>query len=390
MKFRPIIPRHVAACQHSLTAFERWYIWVWNKADPSIKTRIPYSCNSWRCAVCARHEAAVSFARIKAAMGGKKPDGWCYLVLTIDREGYFGGRRWLDVNEAYGQISHMTRATLSRIGRLWGAEWGTERRQLASGEWVERPVRKLGNAWVAVVEAHQSGWPHVNLAVWCPELAALLRAEQADRLADPEIADALALARDAWARKESVPHHVRQKARLASLAGGAVRDLLVASGWGPQSTAEAARDLDAVAGYVVKLAGYHDASVGELAKVTQAPTNAPVRFRRIRSGKGFLPPREKDEETTGVLLRRKRSGEGDWAIVGVNAPKDEGLAEHVQEAIKAEYALIDEEERILARSRGRLAPMPPLRIAVHGVLQSHTDTSEYNAAVERKALDLCG
>jgi hypothetical protein len=168
MKFRAVIPRHVAACQHSPEARERWFVWTWKRSDPTLQTRIPYSCNSWRCPVCARHEAAVTFARCKQAIASKKPDGWCFLVLTLDREGYFSGRAWPDVNAAYRQLGKMTRATLARIGRLWGNETALE----CSGRSGElRTVRKLGNAWIAVVEAHRSGWPHVNLMVWAPELA---------------------------------------------------------------------------------------------------------------------------------------------------------------------------------------------------------------------------
>jgi len=387
MSFAPVIPRHVAACQHSATGRERWVIWTFSKADPSVLKRIQYTCNSWRCAVCARHEAAVTFARCKEAMASKRPDGWCFLVLTLDRDGYFGGRVWVDVNDAYRELGRMTRATLARIGRLWGSETALERSG-RSGEL--RTVRKLGNAWIAVVEAHRSGWPHVNLCVWCPELAALLRAEQAERLDDPEIADALALAREAWKAKQSVPHYVREKARRASLAGGALLELLTRSGWGKQCTAEAARDTEAVAAYCVKLAGLHDASAGELAKITQAPLNAPIRFRRLRSGKGFLPPRHKNEEITGVLVMRKRSREGDWELRGVNAPKDERFAEVVELAIESERALIAEEEAILARQKGCLPPMPPIRFVVHGALESHTATSEVNAALQRRALDLAG
>ncbi len=387
MTFVPVIPRHVAACQHSASGHARWFMWVWKKSDPSVQQRIPYSCNSWRCAVCARHEAAVTFARCKEAMASKSTDGWCFAVLTLDREAYFGGRAWPDVNEAYRELGRLTRATLSRIGRLWGNETALERSG-RSGE--VRTVRKIGNAWIAVAEAHRSGWPHVNVAFWCPELAALLRAEREERLSDPEIADAVELSREAWKRGEQVSHAVREKARLASLAAGPVLEVLVAAGWGRQSTIEAARDPEAVAGYVVKLAGCHDFSVGELAKITQAPLNAPLRFRRLRSGKGFLPPRQKDQEVTGVLVRRERSPEGDWTIRGVNAPKDELSVEPIMRAIEAEYALIEEEEQILSRLKGQLAPMPPVRFAVHGRVQSHTETSEFNAAMKRKALDLCG
>lgn len=163
MKVARVIPRHVAACQHSPTEAERWFVWTWKVDSPEKQIRIPYSCNSWRCEVCRRHEAAVAFARIKQATEPLDPSGWCFLVLTLDRDGYFSGKPWADVNEAYRALGKMTRATLSRIGRTWGPETKLERSGRSK---TLRTVRALGNRWVAVVEAHRSGWPHVNLLVW--------------------------------------------------------------------------------------------------------------------------------------------------------------------------------------------------------------------------------
>jgi hypothetical protein len=313
--------------------------------------------------------------------------GWCFLVLTLDRNAYFGGKRWTDVNEAYSQLGTMTRATLGRIGRLWGPDVALER----SGRSRElRTVRKLGNRWVAVVEAHRSGWPHVNLLVWCPELAELLRAEHAQRLEDPEVADALALARDAWRSGEPLTNEIRERARRATVAGGPVLELLEASGWGRQSTAEAARSTEALAGYVVKLAGLHDAAIGEVAKVTQVPMNAPQRFRRLRSGKGFLPPRHSDPEVTGCMVRRRVSAQGDWEIVAVNASKDESQAAAIEKAITAEQQLIEEEENIRSRNRGELVAMPPMRFVLRGQLEPHKVTSERRAALQQRELAAAG
>lgn len=382
-----MIPRHVAACQHSPAELERWFVWTWKSDNPAVQHRVPYCCNSWRCEVCRRHEAAVTFARLKEAAGPLDPRGWCLLVLTIDREGYESGTPWRDVNEAYRELGRMTRAALGRIGRIWGPETRLER----SGRSRElRTVRALGNRWAAVVEAHRSGWPHVNLMVWCPELAEDLRRERDDRLEDPQVADAVELARDAWQRKETVPHAVRELARRATVVGGRLRDVITASGWGYQSTAEAARSSDAVFGYAVKLAGLHDASVGELAKVTQVPLAAPERFRRLRSGKGFLPPRYSNPEVTGCLIRRQRSAEGDWEIRAINAPKDERMHEPVAQARAAELALIDEEESILSRNKGRMPAMPPMRRARFGKLEGHRETSERRAALQQRELASCG
>jgi hypothetical protein len=379
-----VVPRHVAACQHSPERAERWFIWTWKRDSTAQQIRIPYSCNSWRCDVCRRHEAAVTFARIKEATAPLEPSGWCFLVLTIDRDGYYSGQPWSDVNEAYRALGKMTRAMLQRIGANWGPETKLQ------GKKRLRTVRTLGRRWVAVVEAHRSGWPHVNLLVWCPELAALLRRESDDRLEDSEVANAVALARDAWKRGEPVPREIREVARRATVLGNPLLGLATECGWGRQSTAEAARSADAIAGYVVKLAGQHDASVGELAKITQAPLNAPERFRRLRAGKGFLPPRRKDASVTGCLVRRRRAASGEWEICAVNAPSDPAQEEPVLRARAAELALIDEEETLLARNKGRLPAMPPMRLALRGKLESHKDTSERRRAMASERLSQCG
>jgi hypothetical protein len=47
-----------------------------------------------------------------------------------------------------------------------------------------------------------------------------------------------------------------------------------------------------------------DRTVGEVAKLTQLPLNAPKRFRRLRSGRRFLKPRRKDPAWTGTVVRR--------------------------------------------------------------------------------------
>ena len=387
--FRPVVPRHVMACQHSTVGHERWFVWTWKRGNSVVQTRIPYSCNSWRCPVCRRHEAAVTFARLKqaACVPELDPRGWCFLVLTLDRDGYYSGQPWSDVSAAYAALGKMTRSALARIGRRWGPETMLERSGRSN---ALHTVRKLGNRWVAVVEAHRSGWPHVNLVVWCPELADELRAERDERMQDDDVANAVALARDAWKRKEPVPAAIRDVARCATVIGGELATVLTASGWGVQSTAEAANDIEAVLGYGVKLAGLHDASVGELAKITQAPMNAPERFRRLRSGKGFLPPRYKNPDVTGCLIRRRRSDQGDWDVLPINPPKDETELDAVARARTAEHALIDEEERALSRGRGRLAPMPPVRLAIAGKLEDHKETSERNAALDQRAMAVAG
>lgn len=346
-------------------------MWVWQRNNPAALNRVPYQCESWRCATCARHEAAVTFARIKQAVARPEldPSGWVFAVLTLDRNAYYGGRRWSNVSEAYRALSAMSNKLLKRLRREYG---------------------EPASNWVAVVEAHRSGWPHINILMHAPALARDLETERMLRLADPELADAVAEAQAAWREKKKPSNEVRERARKVCLIGGRLLEHASAVGWGRQSTAEAARDTDALAGYVVKLAGQHEASMGELAKVTQAPTMAPARFRRLRSGKGFLPPRYYNPDVTGVLVRRRRAPEGDWETLAVNAAKDPAQQALRTRALELELELIREEEELL--SRGRMPALPPVRQARQRAgsieLESLREASERRWAESVRALTL--
>jgi hypothetical protein len=320
---RAVFPRHVRACQHSPHVWEKWFVWTWPRDRTATQTRVPYSCGSWRCSVCRRYEASVTFARIKQATsrGEYSDDGWVFMVLTLDRDGYYSGRPWPDVTGAYRALSAMTDNLLHRLRRAYNGE--------------------PRSSWVGVVEAHRSGWPHINLMLYAPELARELRQRKSTLL------DSGSLERE------------------ARLLGGELLRHATECGWGRQSTAEAAHSTDALAGYIVKLAGQHDDTMGELAKITQAPMNAPQRFRRLRSGKGFLPPRKHNPNITGVLIRRRRASSGEWEVPCVNPPKDEAQTDAVHAAVRAELALIEEEETLLSIHRV-LPPMPPLRHCMGG------------------------
>jgi hypothetical protein len=331
-----VLPKHVMACQWSPFGHHRWFVWTWKRGAPDVQTRVAYSCGSWRCPVCRRHEAAVTFARIREATSrpGYDPDGWVYLCLTIDRNGYYTGRPWYDVTAAYRSLGSMSRRTLKRLRRGW-----------------DERLR----AWYSVVEAHKRGWPHVNIVAYAPSLARELAISTSERLA------------------------AGATAREATLLHGDLLEHAIACGWGRQSTAEKVRDTAALGAYAVKLAGEHDQTIGELAKVTQAPTNAPARFRRLRSAKGFLPPRRRNPEITGALVRRRRSVEGDWEVLRVNPPRDPAQQEPTARAIEQELALIAEEESILSRARV-LPALPPMRIAIAGRVETLREATARRSA----------
>jgi len=352
---RNIIPKHVRHCYNG--GARDWWIYTWKKCSPELQTRIPYVCNSWRCQhctthrtaaecaadpkacrSCARHDAAVTFARIREATAELDPLGFVFLVLTIDRNGFYSKQPWASAAEAFEALSRMTRDTMRRLRRLtvelgeW--DWATRTVKRKNGTFHEQRYKRarLQNQWVAVVEAHRTGWPHQNLLLHSPALAAALAgmqssAHRASSARSLDWATTFPLGSDeffrAASRRQAATRPIARKpeghadlcrcadCRRAVLVRGELAELVTAAGWGLESTAERARSAASVASYVVKLAGDGGKTAGELAKLSQAPTMAPERFRRLRSGVGFLPPRKGTAEgVTGTLIRRERTPAG--------------------------------------------------------------------------------
>jgi len=150
-------------------------------------------------------------------------------------------------------------ATLDRSERPEDAYRGLWRKWQSLRQWMER--RWGGRIeYVGIVERHKDGWPHINLCLHSPAMLA-----ECERIG--------------W----------RAQRR-------AVNDAAIRSGWGLRLHWERARDVEAVAGYYVKL-------THESAKLTQAPTNAPPNFRRLRASRGLLPPAFTSDRFTGELVR---------------------------------------------------------------------------------------
>lgn len=283
-------PKHVQAC-HWADPRTGWSIWTWKKNNPGAVTRRPYTCGSWRHpGPCARHSAAVTFARIKEAVNRPEydPKGWVFLVLTLDRLGTFSGKKpWKNQTEAYRDLSRLSRNFHTRLRRA---------------KTFATPCK----AWTTVVECHRTGWPHINELMYAPELAQTLREDYAD------------------ARSIGLTH------REATLVRGELQDCVTGQGWGVQSTAEAVDSPDAVNGYITKLAAAGEATCGELAKLCQTPMNAPPRFRRLRAAKNWLPKKRRDESITGTLIRHEpdvmRSEVGAVTLNEIADPRDAEIA----------------------------------------------------------------
>ena len=262
-------PRHVAQCWRQ--GGRGWCVWMKEKAHPELKVRLAYTCHSWRCldehgrpSECARAAAAQLFARIKEATEPYEAGDFSFWVLTLDRNGYYSGKPWANAEVAYKALGKMSEKLLKRIRRFC----------------EKKGWEPFKSEWIQVVEAHKSGWPHVNLLIKHRELARYL---------------------DEVYLQNKARGHSEQSSRLLS---GKLAEHAQQCGWGMRSTAEPVRDKGAMSGYLTKLAAYADEHIGELAKLTQAPTNAPIKFRRLRSGKGFLPKVRKNGKWTGALLRR--------------------------------------------------------------------------------------
>lgn len=124
------------------------------------------------------------------------------------------------------------------------------------------------DAYVTVVEQHKTGWPHVHMAIKSKSLYSKTLDEEDARLE--------------WAR------HIKKSA--------------VRCGLGYIGSVQAARNRDAVAGYITKVSGI-SCELLDATEKQQLPLAAPRHFRRVRASRGFLVPKIKDETVTGKLVQ---------------------------------------------------------------------------------------
>jgi hypothetical protein len=198
--------------------------------------------------------------------------------------------------------------------------------------------------------------------IYCPELARELALETEER----ELAGFVG-------RDRVVLAHASEP--LGKGIRGELGRHVVDCGWGIESTAERCHSAEALSGYLVKLSRKPDETLGEIAKITQLPLGAPFRFRRLRSGKGFLPKVNKNPEYTGALVKRVTDQWGCRdAIVpmprGGHAAERLGAVETVE---RLELFVLSEEDRAAwARWKGRpvtSVSVPPVSLWVGEVLQ---------------------
>ncbi len=280
-----------------------YHLKLWEKGGarpgPGGGIRARWFCRSWRhhgrCAVERNQE---DFRRIREALKAVPAEEVVFLVLTFDPAKY------PSVEAQYRELKDRWRSFAKAVRRQWGRM-----------------------RYVSTVERTRAGRPHLNVLMHVPKLGEALGDGDGRRLATR------------WAKEHAV-----------------------GCGFGWSLSLERARSVDELSAYLVKLAdaGCVDeagrvsrGTVGEIAKLSQLPRNAPPGFRRLRSSPGFLPPAKKESEYTGELVK---------------APHPADLPPGHAELLRAWEA---HEERIDAR---RLA-----FIAKHGRQASAREIEEWQA-----------
>jgi len=245
-------PKSVRAC-----LARAWSIILRKKSNPMERKVLGFWSKSWRCCLtCRRKVAATDFARMRTAILWRPPEELLYAVFTLDKTAMEA--RGVTKRSAYTYLDRMMATLVQRLRRRFG---------------------EVG--YVCTIEQHQSGWPHLNVIFHSPGMAAFVAAE-------------------GEVKNNHLPPWLKDAADSAGM--GTV-------GWleKPRGTAEA------IAGYLVKVAMQDTLSLsgerqdhltGELVKLTQLPITAPKGTRRLRSSRGFLPPRFKGNgEWTGAIRK---------------------------------------------------------------------------------------
>jgi hypothetical protein len=214
----------------------------------------PFRCGSWRCPDCRWDVARSDFARILEGLQKRTARRQTWLLVTLT----FDPSRYRNAWEAY---------------RAGGRAWQKLRARLARQYGFSKQPARI--AYVAVWERHKSDWPHVHLAISCPEIVQDVRRRE---LCDMEA-------------HGFRPYRREPSGRLTpNWAWGAevLRPLAVECGFGRIADVQFARKGDGgVAGYFAKLGA-------ELVGMwDQLPVKAPRHFRRLRASRGLLPPRRR-------------------------------------------------------------------------------------------------
>lgn len=329
--------------------------YAWNPGEPWAGiVRGPFFCKSWRCEHgCAEHEAHVMFARLLEAFEPYPSHELVFVVLTLDAS--FHHLDFDQLDQVYKELRRRLECWRKRLRRQLGAQ--------GLGDFFNR--------WIAVVEQHETGVPHVNLVMHCPEWASWLETRRLERQKNGQTKKT--------ARLIANTEHRRDEMDLVWL------KMLNECGFGFASTAEQVRSKEEVLGYSASVARHADETaarvdrlhvkgegagkkqrrrrrrrrgnnplrmLGELSKKRQLPRRAPKGFRRLRSGRGFLPPRQKGDKT-GCILHHSSTKEGYEYVRAMTKTTDADRARVVAMCEELERVRVWDERN--ARENGEFA-----------------------------------
>ena len=187
------------------------------------------------------------------------------MVLTIPHSRHDSAEQIL---EQYRQQGPMFERFRKRISRLL----------------EKKGMLPLGNRWISVVESHASGHPHMNVMIQGEGICSLLKSEQ----------------------KTEEPS---KSGKTFHLLHGEIAAIARACGFGRVSGDIQGCIKNALA-YVLKTAK-------EMNKLLQLPMVAEKRFRRYRSGKGFLPKTFRQEKAE----KRKAEGSAIGGCLTINSER---------------------------------------------------------------------
>lgn len=349
VSLRRDLPTFIRACSANPDPLKPvFWLHIWDPENPSIVTRAPYSCRSWRCPFgCAVHESHVLWTRMNEAFGDAEPHEMASFVLTLDSPFHDLGDHTLD--SLYRELGWRLEKFRKRLRRFM----------------ARQGLEPFGNSWVAVVEQHRSGVPHVNLLMRSRSFCSWLTTRYLAK------------------RRAGLSAHSARllggTSRHADAVDRELLSMLSACGFGFRSSAEVARNRDAMIGYIGKIAGNADTTahrvahslarvqgriISETTKRSQLPIRAPKGFRRLRSGIHFIPPRRKGDKT-GMLIKRYRRSNGDeiaMPLVQAKRPDLVAMQDLICAAEQSHLAWKDEELRERAHKlRGLRLPWKPKR-----------------------------
>lgn len=428
---QPQVPGYIRNCSNNPGRKQRWYANLWGLSEPSLTVRMPYACNSWRCVVgdggCTEHQRHVLYSRLEEAFEGVPAREVVMMVLTLDAPlhglGDAEGQPTEEQAAIYRSMQQRTRGFVEGLRRLiarictrcetkigrapkgctrgncectrclgchrqparchclvcsrCGEKKGRKQRCRRCDAALPERMKPFEREWFNVTEAHGDGTPHINYAIWSGQFAEFLRVRIRNRIKRGETGDRARYIAG-WGESKKCPRDALDHEMMA---------LLDRWGFGFASTAEPARNLEAVLNYGSKAAARADKVsrrihqtlnalkrrnaqrrrdeldgaelpedvkatqraeidrlLGELTKASQLPMNAPKGYRRLRSGPLFLPAVRKNPGYTGTVLRRSGFEDDD----GVEVVKPLNAASKERDDLRLMQAFLADMERRLA------------------------------------------